>query len=106
MEFRRVIFRSELDQLLAALCDRSPMIGHNRAPAEFRLDIAPEQIDEARASIADIRGELTKPDAAETTSPETIQRAEGCLRKLAMIVGGWVRSAAVLAATGAGLGRG
>src|SRR3546814_8516103 len=50
---------------------------HNRAPAEFRLDIAPEQIDEARASIADIRGELTKPDAAETTSPETIQRAEG-----------------------------
>ncbi|MFM2279976.1 MAG: hypothetical protein RLZZ444_2207 [Pseudomonadota bacterium] len=91
----------ELDQLLAALRDRSPMIGHNRAPAEFRLDIAPEQIDEARASIADIRGELTKPDAAETTSPETIQRAEGRLRKLATTVGGWVRSAAVLAATGA-----
>src|SRR3546814_16044805 len=58
----------ELDQLLAALCDRSPMIGHNRAPAEFRLDIAPEQLDEARASIADLRGELTTPAAAETTS--------------------------------------
>lgn len=91
----------QLDQLLAALRDRSPMIGHNRAPTEFRLDIAPEQIDEARASIADIRSELAKPDAAETTSPETIQRAEGRLRKLATTIGGWVRSAAVLAATSA-----
>src|SRR3546814_16204952 len=77
------------------------MIGHNRAPAEFRLDIAPEQIDEARASIADIRGELPKPDTAETTRPEPLQRAEGCLRKHAQTVLAWVRSDAVLAQLGA-----
>src|SRR3546814_13723202 len=69
--------------------------------SDWSSDVCSSDLDEARASIADIRGELTKPDAAETTSPETIQRAEGCLRKLAMTVGGWVRSAAVLAATGA-----
>jgi hypothetical protein len=94
----------ELDQLLAELRDRSPMIGHNRAPAGFRLDIAPEQIDEARASISDIRRELAKPDAPKTASLETVQRAEGRLRQLATTIGGWMKSAAVLAAKGAASG--
>lgn len=92
----------ELDQLLAALRDRSPMIGHNWAPAEFRLDKAPEQIDAARASIADIRGELAKPDAAQAANPATIERAEGRLRQLAATVGSWMKSAAILAAKGVG----
>lgn len=94
----------ELDQLLAELRDRSLMIGHNQAPAQFRLDIAQDQIDEARASIADIRGELAKPNASETASAETVQRAEGRLRKLAATIGGWMKSAAVLAAKGAATG--
>lgn len=91
---------NELDQLLATLRDRSPMIGHNRAPAQFRLDIPHDQIDGARASIADIRGELAKPNAAETASPETVQRAESRLRQLATTIGGWMKSAAILAAKG------
>lgn len=94
----------ELDQLLATLRNRSPMIGHNRAPAQFRLDIPHNQIDGARASIADIRGELAKPNAAETASPETVQRAEDRLRQLAMTIGGWMKAAAVLAAKGAATG--
>ena len=91
----------ELDELLAQLRDRSPMIGHNRAPAEFRLDVGPQQIDEARTSITDIRRELSKPDAAETASLQSIQRAESRFRRLAMTVGSWVKSAVVLVATGA-----
>lgn len=90
-----------LDQRLAELRDRSPMIGHNRAPAEFRLTIAPEQIDAARESIAEIRDELAKPDAAQAATPATVERAESHLRQLAATVGGWIKSAAILAAKGA-----
>lgn len=92
---------NELDQLLSALRDRSPMIGHNRAPAQFRLDIPRDEIDGARASIADIYGELAKPNAVKTASPKTIQGAEGRLRQLATTVSEWMKSAAVLAAKGA-----
>jgi hypothetical protein len=92
----------DLDQLLAELRDRPPMIGHNRAPGEFRLDVAPEQIDEVRASIAEMRGELAKQDAAETASPATVLRAEHRLRKLATTIGGWMKSVAIVAATGTG----
>ena len=90
-----------LDQRLAELGDRSPMIGHNRAPAEFRLDIATEQIDAVRASIVEIRGELAKPNAELTADPVVVERAESRLRQLAATVGGWLKSAAVLAAKGA-----
>jgi hypothetical protein len=91
----------ELDRLLAELRDRSPMIGHNRAPEQFRLDIEPARIDEARASIADIRGELARPNASEAANPETIQRAEGRFRQLAESIRGWMKSGAVLAAKAA-----
>lgn len=90
-----------LDQRLAELGDRSPMIGHNRAPAEFQLDIATEQIDAARASIVEIRGELAKPDAEQAANPVAVERAESRLRQLAATVGGWLKSAAVLAVKGA-----
>ena len=90
-----------LDQRLAELGDRSPMIGHNRAPAEFRLDIATEQIDAVRASIVEIRGELAKPNAEQTADPVAVERAESRLRQLAATEGGWLNSAAVLAAKGA-----
>lgn len=91
----------ELDQLLSALRDRSPMIGHNRAPAQFRLGIPRDEIDGARASIADIYGELAKPNAAKTANSKTIQGAEGRLRQLATTVSEWMKSAAGLAAKGA-----
>lgn len=94
----------ELDQLLATLRDRSPMIGHNRAPAQFRLDIPHDQIDGARVSIAHIRGELAKPNAAETASPETVHRAEVRLRELATTIGGWMKTVAALVAKGAATG--
>lgn len=90
-----------LDQRLAELRDRSPMIGHNHAPAEFRLDIATEQIDAARASIVEIRGELAKPDAEQAANPVAVERAESRLRQMAATVRGWLKSAAILAAKGA-----
>lgn len=94
----------ELDQRLAELGDRSPKIGHNRPPDEFRLDIASEQIDATRASIAEIRSELAKPDAIHAATPEAVQRAENRLRQLATTVSGWMQSAAILAAKGAATG--
>lgn len=89
-----------LEQLLAELRSRSSMIGHNRAPAESRLDVAHEQIEAAQASITELRDELAKPDAAQAADPTTIRRAENRLRRLAVEIGRWMKLTAGLAAKG------
>lgn len=90
----------EMDSALAQLRVRSSMIGHNQAPAEFRLDVDPAQIDAARDSITDIRQELSKPDPEVEANTVVLEKAEGRLRQLASTIGSWLKSGAQALAKG------
>ncbi|WJY19855.1 hypothetical protein QQS45_06480 [Alteriqipengyuania flavescens] len=91
----------ELDRALARLQAAAPMLGHNRPPEEYHLELPQVDLDGARDSIADIRGELAKPDAMATADGALLQKAEGRIRLLSTKILGWLKWAGKL--SGAGL---
>lgn len=95
-----------IEQYIAYWRNRSPNMGHNGPPEEFRLDPDDADLVAAEASVAEIRVELAKADRENTADVEVIQRAESAFQKLASKVWGWLKKGAGLLACGAVTGVG
>lgn len=65
--------------------------GHNQPPPEFQLLPDPEQLAQIRASIAEVRSELAKPDPANNADVEVVERARSRFSRFLA----WVRNAAI-----------
>jgi len=83
-----------IEQHITYWRNRAPQIGHNGPPGEFRLEPDDEDLASAEASIAEIRGELAKPDRANTANVEIVERAENSFKRLANKIRGWIKAGA------------
>ncbi|WP_150125026.1 hypothetical protein [Tsuneonella mangrovi] len=90
-----------IEQHIAYWRDRAPQMGHNGPPDEFRLDPDDEDLVAAEASVAEVRGELAKPDRANAADAEVIQKAESAFKRLADKIRGWIKAGLGALALGA-----
>jgi hypothetical protein len=90
----------ELKEVVDAIKNVDPMLGHNQPPAEYRLGLEDVDIGELSLAIDEIRAELNTAEPQEDANPENLERANGRLRGIARKLGRWIAAGAVAGAVG------